>query len=98
MRMENCFWPKVLQVVPTDDWQIYAYFNDGAVRLFDVKPLIRKGTVFEPLSDILFFKSKATVINDTAAWDIGGGRDPRKCVDIDPFTLYEMPQVNDPLL
>ena len=27
------FWPKVLQVVPTDDYKVYAYFNDGSVRL-----------------------------------------------------------------
>ena len=91
------FWPKVLQVVPTNDYKVYAYFNDGSVRLFDAKPLIKPGTVFEPLSDIQFFKDKLAVINDTVAWDMGGNKDPRKCVDLDPFVIFEQPAVADPL-
>ncbi|MDR0442838.1 MAG: DUF2442 domain-containing protein [Treponema sp.] len=91
------FWPKVLQVVPSDNFEVYAYFNDGSVRLYDAKPLLRKDTVFEPLMDIQKFKNKLTVINDTIAWDMGGGRDPCKCIDIDPFTIYEKPPVADPL-
>jgi len=91
------FWPKVLQVVPTDEYEVYVYFNDGSVRFFDVKPLIKPDTVFEPLHDIDFFKSKLTVINDTVAWDIGGQRNPRKCIDLDPFVIFERPAVVDPL-
>jgi hypothetical protein len=53
--------------------------------------------VFEPLQDITFFKTKLAVINDTVAWDIGGNRDPRKCVDLDPFVIFMQPTVNDPL-
>ena len=90
------FWPKVLQVVPTDDFCVYAYFNDGSVRLFDVRPLITNGTVFEPLRNIEFFKSKLAVINGTIAWDIGGNRDARKCIDLDPLVVYEQPAVSDP--
>ena len=26
------FWPKVLQVLPTDSFEVYAYLNDGSVR------------------------------------------------------------------
>ena len=91
------FFPQVLQVVPTEDYKVYAYFNDGLIRLVDVKPLIKKDTVFEPLADIDFFKSKCAVINDTVAWDIGGNRDPSKCVDLDPLVIFELPDVNDPL-
>ena len=91
------FWPKVLQVVPTDNHEVYAYFNDGSVRFLDVKPLIKPGTVFEPLQDIDFFKSKLAVINYTVAWDIGGNRNPRKCVDLDPLVIFEQPPVADPL-
>jgi len=94
---KSFFWPKVLQVVPTDTFCVYAYFNDGSVRLFDVKQLIKPGTVFEPLQDIEFFKSKLAVINDTIAWDIGGNRDVRKCIDIDPLVVFEEPAVADPL-
>jgi hypothetical protein len=92
------FWPKVVQVLPTDNFEVYAYFNDGSVRLYDVKPLLKPGTVFEPLMDIHVFKDKLAVINDTVAWDMGGNRDPRKCIDIDPFVVFEKPAVTDPLL
>jgi len=91
------FFPSVLQVYPTDDYKIYNYFNDGSVRLFDVKPLIKQNTVFEPLIDIDFFKSRATVMNGTAAWDITGKRDETQCVDLDPLVLFNMPMVKDPL-
>ncbi len=72
------FWPKVLQVIPTDDYKVYAYFNDGSVRCFDAKPFIKPDTVFGPLAYINFFKDKLAVINDTIAWDIGGNSDPQK--------------------
>jgi len=91
------FWPKVLQVVPTNDFEVYAYFNDGSVRLFDAKPLIKPNTVFAPLSDLHYFKEKLAVINDTIAWDTGGNRDASKCVDLDPFVVFDQPPVPDPL-
>ena len=91
------FWPKVVQAVPTDEYGVYAYFNDGSVRFFDTKPLIKSGTVFEPLLDIEVFKSKLTVMNGTVAWDIDGLRDTRKCIDIDPLVIFEQPAVEDPL-
>lgn len=94
---KTLFYPLVLQVVPTDNFEVYAYFNDGSVRLFDVKPLLKPGTVFEPLMDINTFKSKLTVINYTVAWDMGGNRDPYKCIDLDPFVIFEQPMVDDPL-
>lgn len=92
------FWPKVLQVVPTDDFGVYAYFNDGSVHFADIRPLIQPGTVFEPLEDLDVFKSRLAVINDTVAWDMGGGRDPRLCIDLDPFVIFESPAVADPLV
>jgi hypothetical protein len=91
------FFPKVLQVVPADDYKVYAYMNDGSVRLYDSKSLIRRGTVFEPLLDERVFASALTVLNDTVAWDISGDRDPYKCIDVDPFTVFRSPVVADPL-
>ena len=93
--MEN-FWPSVVQVVPTDNHEVYAYFNDGSIRLFDLKPLLKSGTVFEPLRDLSTFKEKLTVINGTVAWDMGGNRDPKKCVDIDEFSLFSQDPVEEP--
>ncbi len=91
------FWPKVVQVIPADDYKVYAYFNDGSVKLVDIKPFISPGTVFEVLGDEDYFKSRLTVINDTVAWDVGENRDPRKCIDLDPFVIFESPSVADPL-
>ncbi|MCL2245475.1 MAG: DUF2442 domain-containing protein [Treponema sp.] len=92
------FFPLVLQVLPTDNFEVYAYMNDGSVRLFDVKPLIKKNTVFESLMDIQVFKNNLTIINNTVAWDIAGNRDSNKCIDIDPFSIFEKPPVSDPLI
>jgi len=92
------FYPQVVQALPTDNFEVYAYLNDGSIRFYDVKPLLKKNTVFEPLMDIQTFKEKLTVINDTIAWDMGGNRDPCKCIDIDPFSIYEKTPVTDPLI
>ncbi|MCL2277540.1 MAG: DUF2442 domain-containing protein [Treponema sp.] len=91
------FFPHVLQVVPTDNFEVYAYMNDGSVRFYDVKPLLKKDTVFEPLNDIKVFKEKLAIINNTVAWDMGGNRDAYNCIDIDPFEIFEKEKVADPL-
>ena len=95
MDMEN-FWPSVVQVIPTDDHEVYVYFNDGSIRLFDMKPLLKSGTVFEPLQDLNTFKEKLTVINGTVAWDMGGGRNPRKCIDLDEFSIFALEPTQEP--
>lgn len=62
-----------------------------------MKPVIEGGGVFERLADDEFFASALTVLNDTVAWDVSGHYDPTTCIDIDPFTAYEAPSVDDPL-
>ena len=90
--------PASVQVVPGKDYTVYAYCNDGAVRLVDMAPLIQKGGVFEPLKNQDFFNEKLTVLNDTVAWDLMGDRDETACIDIDPFWIFETaPVVDDPL-
>ncbi len=91
------FFPQVHQAVPTDDFEVYAYMNDGSVRRIDMKPLLRPGTVFEPLRDIDTFKRLLTVMNGTVAWDVGGERDETACIDIDPLAIFEEPKVDDPM-
>ncbi len=88
--------PEVLQAVPGEDFTVYAYMNDGAVRLVDMKPLIARGNLFEKLKNIDFFNS-VTVMNNTIAWDLSGVRDPYNCIDIDPCNIEECPIVADPL-
>ena len=94
--MEQIF-PKVLQAVAGDNYTVYAYLNDGTVRCVDMKPMIAQGGVFEQLRDEDFFATRLTVLNDTVAWDLTGEHDPAHCIDIDPFTVADMPVTADPL-
>ena len=90
--------PKVLQAVAGEDFTIYLYFSDGSVRLYDAKPLLQQGGVFEPMRDPDYFRDRLTVLNDTAAWDVSGDMDPCNCIDLDPIELDETcPVVDDPL-
>ena len=90
--------PSVVQAIPMDDFCICAYFSDGAIKRFDVKPLIARGGVFAQLADADFFEDRLTVMNMTAAWDVTGDRNEYKCIDIDPCALYERSvDVEDPL-
>ena len=90
--------PSVLQAVPGENFTVYAYFNDGSVRLADIKPMIAKGGVFAPLSDETFFRERLTVMNGAVAWDIAENYDNTRCVDLDPWVMYrESPKVPDPL-
>ena len=90
--------PKVVQVLPGSDFTVYVYFLDGAIQRADVKPLLEKGGVFTPLRDEETFRNSLTVLNDTAAWDLDGNRDPSTCIDLDPCELYDhCPAVEDPL-
>jgi len=79
---------KVVQVVPRDDFKVYVYFEDGKIKLYDMKNFIGKG-VFAPLADIEIFKEKCTVMNYTLAFDLTGKRDEFDCLDIDPCSIYE---------
>ena len=89
--------PAVVQAVPGEDFCVFAYCNDGAVRKVDIKPLLAKGGVFAPLSDPVFFRERLTVLNDTVAWDIAGNRDETACVDLDAFEIFATaPIVDDP--
>ena len=52
------------------------------IKLFDIKINIEN------------FKNTCTVMNGTLAWDISGKMDESDCIDIDPFTLYELKAIN----
>lgn len=93
------FMPMVVQVVAGENFTVYAYFNDGAIRLVDAKPLIKKGGVFSAIADPAAFREKLTVLNDTVAWDLSGDRDPAKCIDLDPIEIFRNNSiVADPLV
>ena len=95
--MDSRFFPEVLQVVPGDNYTVYAYFNDGTVRHYDASELVMRSGILAQLRDRKVFVDCLTVMNGTVAWDIAGNRDETKCIDIDPFVVYASPVVKDPL-
>lgn len=80
---------KVVRVIPTEEYTVYVYFEDGKIVCYDAKPLLGK-EVFAALREITFFKNSCTIMNGTLAWDVSGMRDNSECIDIDPNTLYEL--------
>ena len=78
---------RVIQVKPNFDFTVYIYFNDGKIKLYDMKPFLNKG-VFVQISDVDNFLNKCTVMNGTLAWDLSGKFDPTNCIDMDPESIY----------
>lgn len=90
--------PQVVQALAGEDFTVYAYFLDGAIRLLDAKPLLKQGGVFAPLRDEGVFQNCLTVMNGTVAWDLDGTRNFSTCIDLDPCELYDScPSATDPL-
>ena len=86
--------PKIVQVVPTEEYTVYVYFEDGKIVCYDVKPLLDK-EIFAALREIEYFIETCTIMNDTLAWDVSGNRDNTACIDIDPDTLYMLEAVKE---
>lgn len=85
------YFPEVVQVIPHEDFTVSVYFSDGKIVLYDIKPYLHT-EVFSKVSDIDVFMESCTILNDTLAWDITGNRDESACIDIDPDTLYSLPE------
>lgn len=90
----NDYFPTVVQVIPQTDYTVYVYFDDGKIVLYDLSEKIDR-EIFKPLRELDIFMNTCTVMNETLAWDIAGNRDTTKCIDIDVFTLYELPSVEE---
>lgn len=87
------YFPTVVQVIPLNNFHVQVFFDDGKIVEYDATSNLQ-GDVFKPLQDIHVFKDTCTVLNDTLAWDLSGQRDTTSCIDIDPFTLYELESIN----
>ena len=84
MKQKLDFMLAALQAVPTDNYSVYIYCNDGSVRFMDMKPLLQDGTVFEPLKDI---KVSAT---QTVADQQAQGRRPRFSIQQKIIDVYNL--------
>ena len=89
----NEYFPTVVQVIPLDNYHVQVFFDDGKIVDYDTTQDL-KSSIFEPLRNIENFKNTCTVMNGTLAWDISGKMDESDCIDIDPFTLYELKAIN----
>lgn len=88
------YFPEIVQVVPFEDYTVAVYFSDGKIVSYDVTPLL-KTEAFSAIKNITVFMETCTILNDTLAWDIAGNRDESACIDIDPDTLYQLPETED---
>lgn len=86
--------PKVVQVIPREDYSVYVYFEDGKIVHYDMSKMIGS-EAFCCLKDMEVFMHRCTVMNDTLAWDLNGNWDNTTCLDIDPDTLYELPYAKE---
>ncbi|MDR3601461.1 MAG: DUF2442 domain-containing protein [Desulfosporosinus sp.] len=90
------YYPEVIHVIPTDDYKVYIYFDDGRVKLFDASDLVEQG-VFKQLKDKKVFIKTCKVLNKTLAWDINENYSPSDCLDLDPLELYRScPDTEEP--
>lgn len=46
--------PRIVQVVPTDEYAVYVYFEDGKIVCYDAQPLLKK-EAFGVLREITFY-------------------------------------------
>lgn len=95
--LDKDYFPEVVQVIPTEEYKVYIYFDDGRIKLFNAKELIKNG-VFKVLQNKELFLSSCTVLNRTLAWDINGNYSEEDCLDLDPIQLYDScPEVEEPV-
>ena len=70
--------PRVVSVIPADDYKLYLTFTNGEQRIFDVKPLL-EFDVFKALADKSFFQA-VKVSYGSVLWS--------QDIDYCPDTLY----------
>lgn len=92
------YWPDIVQVIPTEDYEIYLYFDDGTIRLFDASNIFEWEGQFKLLKDKKIFMETCTVINNTLAWTLDRTYSEETCLDVDPLLLYNTcPIVEEPM-
>ena len=59
--------PQIVQVVPTEDYTVYVYFEDGKIVCYDVKPQLEKEVALNPYQ--LKVSGTMTPVNSTLGID-----------------------------
>ncbi len=83
---------KIINVEAHDDFTLTIFFDNGERRLYNVAPLLKKGTVFEPFADIKNFRRVYVDDCHCIAWDIDPSIDSNivwnNKVDLCPDSCY----------
>ena len=79
---------KVLNVLPTDNYEVIVIYSNGEIKIYDIKPYLELG-VFKYLKNKKIFNTVKPRF-DTIEWP-NVIPDKMYCseIDIDPDTLYE---------
>lgn len=82
----------IVGVAANDDFTLTLRFDNGERRLYDMRPFLRKGTVFEPLANPEIFRRAYVDDANAVAWDIDPSIDSNTVwsnkVDLCPDTCY----------
>lgn len=83
---------KLLKASANKDFTLTLTFEKNEQRLYDVKPLLTKGTIFEPFLDYKNFERVYVDDSNAICWDIDPTVDSNivwnNKVDLDPDTAY----------
>lgn len=83
---------KIASVVPNNDFTLTICFDDGEKRLYDMRPLLKEGTAFEPIMKPENFRRVYVDDSYRIAWDIDPNVDSNVVwnnkVDLCPDSCY----------
>lgn len=69
---------RIIKVIPNDDFTLTISFDNGEKRLYDMRPFLKKGTVFEPFIEPDNFRKVYVDDANCIAWDIDPNIDSEK--------------------
>ena len=69
---------KVTGVIPNDNFTLTLSFDNGERKLYDMRPLLKKGTVFEPFIRLENFRRVYIDETNSVAWDVNLNIDSNK--------------------
>lgn len=81
--------PTLYQVVPTDDFKVYLYYDNGEIKVYNCDFILTEGSAYDKIKNIENFKGLCTIMGKTLAFDISEVRDPYTCIDFCPDLLYQ---------
>lgn len=78
----------IINVIPTNNYELILQYSNGEVKVYDVKPLLNKG-VFQLLKDKQIFKTVRTT-NEAIEWpNVINKLGYCSEIDIAPESLYK---------